>query len=128
MLPCVLHEAEDDDIIRTTLQNAGVKPEALGLKVVNQKRVDDKNGRLTYLLPYGPTDYLLTLTEPPAYFDFSSEKGGLDYNIVTLGHPIGLTTEYPVSSLGKYHIKVRKGRDSVMKSKLPHCELCRAGD
>ena len=59
---------------------------------------------------------LLSSTEPPAYFDFTSEKGGLDYTIVTLGHPIGLTTEYPASSLAKYHIKIRKGRDSVMKS------------
>ena len=32
--------AEDDDIIRTTLQQAGVKPEDLGLKIVNQKQVD----------------------------------------------------------------------------------------
>lgn len=60
----------------------------------------------------------MQILEAPAYFQFTSEKGGLDYNITTLGHPIGLTTEYPASSLRKYHIKLRKGRDSVMKSKL----------
>ncbi|KAK0737904.1 hypothetical protein B0T18DRAFT_473839 [Schizothecium vesticola] len=90
---------EDDDIIRTTLLNAGVEPEALGLEVVNQKRVDEKN-------------------EPKAYFSFTSERHGLDYTITTLGHPIGLTTEYPASSLAKYTIKLRKGRDAVMKKRI----------
>jgi hypothetical protein len=54
--------------------------------------------------------------EPPKYFQFESEKGGLDYRIVSLGHPISLKTEYPRSSLQKYEIKLRKGRDPVMKS------------
>ncbi|KAK1826617.1 hypothetical protein QBC39DRAFT_396522 [Podospora conica] len=90
---------KDDDIIRTTLENAGVNPEDLGIQVVNQKRVDEKN-------------------EPKAYFNFTSEKHGLDYTITTLGHPIGLTTEYPASSLAKYTIKLRKGRDAVMKKRI----------
>jgi hypothetical protein len=60
----------------------------------------------------------LLLPEPPAYFQFASSKGGLDYEVTTLGHPIGLTTEYSASSLKRYHIKLRKGRDSVMKSKF----------
>ncbi len=57
-------------------------------------------------------------SEVKSYFNFASEKGGLDYNITTLGHPIGLRTEYSKESLRKYHIKLRKGRDSIMKSKL----------
>lgn len=55
-------------------------------------------------------------TEPPKYFHFESENGGLDYRIASLGHPISLKTEYPKSSLRKYEIKLRKGRDPVMKS------------
>ncbi len=54
--------------------------------------------------------------EPPKYFQFESEKGGLDYKITSLGHPISLRTEYPKSSLRRYEIKLRKGRDTVMKS------------
>ncbi|KAK0649527.1 hypothetical protein B0T16DRAFT_410271 [Cercophora newfieldiana] len=90
---------KDDDIIRNTLHDANITAEDVGLEAVNLKRVNDKN-------------------EPPAYFQFTSAKGGLDYEITTLGHPIGLTTEYPASSLKKYHIKLRKGRDSVMKKRI----------
>ena len=54
--------------------------------------------------------------EPPKYFQFESESGGLDYKITSLGHPISLKTEYPTSSLRRYDIKLRKGRDTVMKS------------
>lgn len=79
-----------------------MEAETIGLQVVNERV---KEG------------------EPKAYFDFVSEKGSLDYNITTLGHPIGLTRQYPASSLQKYHIKLRKGRDSVMKSKSPTLPL-----
>ncbi|KAK4154099.1 hypothetical protein C8A00DRAFT_43079 [Chaetomidium leptoderma] len=54
----------------------------------------------------------------PKYFQFESEKGGLDYKITSLGHPISLRTEYPKSSLGRYEIKLRKGRDPVMKKRI----------
>jgi hypothetical protein len=40
----------------------------------------------------------------------------LDYRITSLGHPISLKREYPQSSLQRYEIKLRKGRDPVMKS------------
>ncbi|KAH8652829.1 hypothetical protein BGZ61DRAFT_374696, partial [Ilyonectria robusta] len=55
--------------------------------------------------------------KPPRYFSFESGKDGLDYTITSLGHPIGLKTEYPASSLKVYKIKLRKGRDPAMKIK-----------
>jgi hypothetical protein len=60
--------------------------------------------------------HLSVILEPAKYFQFESEKGGLDYRITSLGHPISLKTEYPKSLLGKYEIKLQKGRDRVMKS------------
>ena len=54
--------------------------------------------------------------EPKKYFQFEKERDGLDYRITSLGHPIGLKTTYPKSSLQKYEIKVRKGKDQMMKS------------
>ncbi|KAK4102422.1 hypothetical protein N658DRAFT_566013 [Parathielavia hyrcaniae] len=57
--------------------------------------------------------------ELPRYFGFdSTETGGLDYKITSLGHPISLKTKYPQSSLRKYDIKLRKGRDTVMKKRV----------
>ena len=49
------------------------------------------------------------------YFNFTSQI--IDYAITSLGHEVGLKTEYSKSSLMKYEIKLRKGRDKVMKSK-----------
>ncbi|KAL2193852.1 hypothetical protein P885DRAFT_71854 [Corynascus similis CBS 632.67] len=60
----------------------------------------------------------IVVYKPPKYFLFESEKGGLDYRITSLGHPIDLRTEYPKSSLGRYEIKLRKGRDRVMKKRI----------
>ena len=51
------------------------------------------------------------------YFDFQRVKGGLDYTITSLGHEVGVKTEYDASLLRKYVIKIRKGRDSAMKCK-----------
>lgn len=90
---------KDDEIIRNTLKSANVIAESLDLEVLNPKRVKENN-------------------EEPTYFKFVSEKGGLDYNITTLGHPVGLTTQYPASSLKKYDIKLRKGRDIVMRKRI----------
>ncbi|KAH7322660.1 hypothetical protein B0I35DRAFT_476590 [Stachybotrys elegans] len=95
---------KDDDAIRTLLRSVSkenVTPETLGLKVLNQAEVSrDKDPK------------------PPRYFSFESEKGGLDYTITSLGHPIGLKTEYPASSLKVYKIKLRKGRDPAMKKRI----------
>jgi hypothetical protein len=57
--------------------------------------------------------------ELPKYFHFENDKGGLDYRIASLGHPISLKQQYPKSSLQRYEIKLRKGRDPVMKSTYP---------
>jgi hypothetical protein len=53
----------------------------------------------------------------PRYFDFKS--GPIDYIITSLGHEIGLKTEYPRSFLKKYEIKLHKNKNKVMKSKSP---------
>jgi hypothetical protein len=52
------------------------------------------------------------------YFDFKS--GTIDYTITSLGHDIGLKTDYPKSSLKKYVIKLRKSENKVMKSESRH--------
>lgn len=51
----------------------------------------------------------------PKYFNFISQP--LDYLITSVGHEIGLTTEYPKSSLIKYEIKILKSKNAVTKSK-----------
>ncbi|EHK19422.1 uncharacterized protein TRIVIDRAFT_156612 [Trichoderma virens Gv29-8] len=52
------------------------------------------------------------------YFDFQTVKGGLDYTITSLGHEVGVKTEYDATTLKKYVIKIRKGRDSIMKPRI----------
>ncbi|KAH0493363.1 hypothetical protein TgHK011_000037 [Trichoderma gracile] len=52
------------------------------------------------------------------YFDFQRVKGGLDYTITSLGHEVGVKTEYDASLLRKYVIKIRKGGDSAMKARI----------
>ncbi|AEO68235.1 uncharacterized protein THITE_52270 [Thermothielavioides terrestris NRRL 8126] len=54
----------------------------------------------------------------PRYFNFESVKGGLDYRITSLGHPVSLKTKYASSSLQRYDIKLYKGRDTVMKKRI----------
>ena len=49
------------------------------------------------------------------YFNFNSQI--INYTITSLGHEVGLKTEYPKSSLKKYEIKLQKSKDKVMKSK-----------
>jgi len=52
------------------------------------------------------------------HFKFESIRGGLDYTVTSLGHEIGVKTRYSKTELRKYEIKIRKGRDFTMKSKL----------
>jgi hypothetical protein len=92
---------KDDEAIRSTLHKAGVDAADIGLTVVNKGKVEMEGS-----------------TEPPKYFHFESQKGGLDYQITSLGHSISLKTEYPKSALMKYEIKLRKGRDPVMKKRI----------
>lgn len=90
------------------------------LNVVNKSKVEAEGSTGTFLIFDGgerkhQADAVLD-PEPPKYFQFESQKGGLDYQVTSLGHSIDLKTEYPRSSLKKYEIKLRKGRDMVMKS------------
>ncbi|KAL2161808.1 hypothetical protein VTH06DRAFT_7592 [Thermothelomyces fergusii] len=88
---------KDDEVIRKTLDDAKLDPARIKLDVVNKARVEAKG-----------------CTEPPRYFRFETEKGGLDYKITSLGHQIDLRTKYPRSCLRKYEIKLQKGRDPAM--------------
>ncbi|KAI1398053.1 hypothetical protein F4819DRAFT_489908 [Hypoxylon fuscum] len=89
---------KDDDAIRDTLERADVDPSNIRLDIVNSKEA--KNDRHL----------------PPKYFSFVSQP--LDYVITSLGHEIGLKTEYPRSSLIKYEIKILKSRNKVMKKRV----------
>ncbi|KAI1411183.1 hypothetical protein F5Y13DRAFT_191456 [Hypoxylon sp. FL1857] len=89
---------KDDEVIRDTLERANIDASSIKLDVVNSKEMksDDKL--------------------PPKYFNFNSEP--LDYIITSLGHEVGLKTEYPSSSLIKYEIKIVKSRNKVMKKRI----------
>ncbi|KAI1136766.1 hypothetical protein F5Y05DRAFT_415017 [Hypoxylon sp. FL0543] len=89
---------KDDEVIQDTLERAKVDASKIKLDVVNSKEMkgDDKL--------------------PPKYFSFTSEP--LDYIITSLGHEVGLKTEYPSSSLIKYEIKILKSRNKVMKKRI----------
>ncbi|KAK4166926.1 hypothetical protein QBC43DRAFT_298111 [Cladorrhinum sp. PSN259] len=95
---------KDDDAIRTTLDKAKIKPESIGLKLLNPENPEPENES--------------ERKEPKRYFSFDGDKGGLDYKISSLGHEIGLKTEYPRKSLMKYDIKIRKGRDRAMRKRI----------
>lgn len=117
--------SEDDDAIRGTLGKAGVDAADIGLSVVNKSKVEAEGSTGTFSIRGGRArkhqpNAVLDL-EPPKYFQFESQKGGLDYQITSLGHSIDLKTEYPKSSLRKCEIKLRKGRDLVMKSTYIPC-------
>ncbi|KAI2463567.1 hypothetical protein F4781DRAFT_116380 [Annulohypoxylon bovei var. microspora] len=89
---------KDDEAIRDTLERANVDPSKIKLDVINSKEMkDDKN-------------------LPPKYFKFNSQP--LDYIITSLGHEVGLKTEYPSSSLIKYEIKILKSRNKVVKKRV----------
>ncbi|KAK4223686.1 hypothetical protein QBC38DRAFT_487197 [Podospora fimiseda] len=100
---------KDDDAIRTIMKSKAVEeakitPESIGLKLLNPEEPE-------------PADETKR-KEPKRYFLFDEDKGGLDYKITSLGHPIGLKTEYPLKSLAKYDIKIRKGRDGAMRKRI----------
>ncbi|KAI6092917.1 hypothetical protein F4821DRAFT_223542 [Hypoxylon rubiginosum] len=89
---------KDDEVIRDTLKEANVKASDINLDIVNLKEIDnDANA-------------------PPKYFSFDSQP--LDYLITSLGHEVGLKTEYPNSSLIKYQIKILKSRNKVVKKRV----------
>ncbi|KAL6856390.1 hypothetical protein J3F83DRAFT_764093 [Trichoderma novae-zelandiae] len=96
---------KDDDIIQKMMDSAHVTADELKLQLLNEKDVQaaeaDKKGPML-----------------KKYFDFQRVKGGLDYTVTSLGHEVGVKTEYDASLLRKYVIKIRKGRDSAMKSRV----------
>ncbi|KAL7809431.1 hypothetical protein V8C26DRAFT_431926 [Trichoderma gracile] len=96
---------EDEDMIQKTMDSAHVTAEELELKLLNEKDVEAAEANRK-----GP---ILR-----KYFDFQRVKGGLDYTITSLGHEVGVKTEYDASLLRKYVIKIRKGRDSAMKARI----------
>ena len=68
-------------------------------------------------IPFPPVVFWLTVFKvPEKYFSFKSDP--IDYTIKSLGHEIGLKTEYPKTSLMKYEIKMLKSRNKVMKSQF----------
>ncbi|KAI0013168.1 hypothetical protein F4779DRAFT_564274 [Xylariaceae sp. FL0662B] len=89
---------KDDEAIRDTLKRAKVDASNIHLEVVNAKERE--------------TDPSL----PERYFSFNSQP--LDYIITSLGHEVGLKTEYPSSCLMKYEIKMLKSKNSVMKKRI----------
>ncbi|KAI1101792.1 hypothetical protein F4804DRAFT_343724 [Jackrogersella minutella] len=89
---------KDDEVIRDTLQRANVDASKIKLDVVNAKEMQNDDNL------------------PPKYFNFHSQP--LDYIITSLGHEVGLKTEYPSSSLIKYEIKILKSRNKVMKKRV----------
>ncbi|RYP56267.1 hypothetical protein DL771_012054 [Monosporascus sp. 5C6A] len=93
---------KDDDAIRAIMRNTEVSAKQLGLKVVNLDEVEEAENRGREI--------------PKKYFDLKRLKGGLDYTVTSLGHEVGVQTEYEKTVLRKYVIKVRKGRDVAMKS------------
>ncbi|OCK93788.1 uncharacterized protein K441DRAFT_661164 [Cenococcum geophilum 1.58] len=89
---------KDEEAIRDILRDAKVKPSDINLDVVNTKE-REKDLKL-----------------PEKYFSFKSDP--IDYTIKSLGHEIGLKTEYPKTSLMKYEIKMLKSRNKVMKKHI----------
>ncbi|EXJ71712.1 uncharacterized protein A1O5_05520 [Cladophialophora psammophila CBS 110553] len=82
---------KDDDVIRNILESTGVSAKDKKLEVVNEK--ERRNH------PDVPEKY------------FSFKKDAIHYTVTSLGHEIGLKTEYPKSSLQRYEVKIRKNSD-----------------
>ncbi|EMR61371.1 hypothetical protein UCREL1_11704 [Eutypa lata UCREL1] len=89
---------KNDDAIRGILESANVDASKVGLKVVNSGEMkNDPSIR-------------------ERYFSFISQP--INYVITSLGHEVGLKTEYPKSSLVKYEIKMLKSKNKVMKKRI----------
>ncbi|KAM3070200.1 hypothetical protein ACMFMG_003762 [Clarireedia jacksonii] len=91
---------KNDDIIEKLLKSAGKEPEDFNLM---SKRSEPTN-----------------LESPSAehkvkYITFSRDTA--DYTVNSVGHPIGLRTQYDKSELLKYEIHIRKPRDPLLKAR-----------
>ncbi|EHK18456.1 uncharacterized protein TRIVIDRAFT_158843 [Trichoderma virens Gv29-8] len=52
------------------------------------------------------------------YYSLNTEKDGSKHTIVSLGHPINLSTKYPKSKLKKYTIVLHKGHTPAMQKEI----------
>ncbi|KAH8812520.1 hypothetical protein F5884DRAFT_312235 [Xylogone sp. PMI_703] len=87
---------KEDDAIRSILEKTRIQAEKIGLKIINEAEIKNK--------------------KPEKYFSF--ESGSIDYKIVSLGHEIGMKTEYPKTSLKRYEIKLQKPSDKIAKKRI----------
>lgn len=110
----LMERAENDDAIRDILERGKVKASDIGLDVVNAKEI--KNDPSSKWIPIKYATYTIThnCKVGERHFRFVSQP--INYVITSLGHEVGLKTEYPHSSLIKYEIKMLKSKNRVMKS------------
>lgn len=90
---------KDNDSVRSTLERAGNSTTEIDKYVVNQEALVNRKVK-------------------KSYFSFEDDKGGLNYQILGLGHPVGLNTNYDPGSLKQYKIKIRKSSDSVARKRI----------
>ncbi|RYP12679.1 hypothetical protein DL765_007218 [Monosporascus sp. GIB2] len=100
----VIYKAEDDDVIRAVMRDTEVSAKQLGLEVVNPDEVKEGKAKGRNI--------------PEKYFGFTSLTGGLDYTITSLGHEVGVQTQYEKTVLRKYVIKLRRIRRGVSQHDL----------
>ncbi|RYP00696.1 hypothetical protein DL764_006434 [Monosporascus ibericus] len=87
---------KDNDSVRSTLERAELGTTEY---VVNKEALKDESIQ-------------------KSYFSFEDDKGGLNYQIIGLGHPVGLNTNYDPRSLKQYKIKIRRSSDLVSRKKI----------
>ncbi|QYS99801.1 hypothetical protein H0G86_006917 [Trichoderma simmonsii] len=90
---------KDDEIIRQLLKKAGLRPEdkPIQLECINDKEEKEALRK---------------------YYSLTTEKDGSKHTIVSLGHPINLSTKYPKSKLKKYTIVLHKGHTPAMQKEI----------
>ncbi|RYP62038.1 hypothetical protein DL770_009650 [Monosporascus sp. CRB-9-2] len=87
---------KDNHSVRSTLERAGKNTTEY---VINKEALEDENIQ-------------------KSYFSFEDEKGGLNYQILGVGHPVGLNTNYDPESLKQYKIKIRRSSDFVSRKPI----------
>ncbi|KAG4443330.1 hypothetical protein IFR05_001199 [Cadophora sp. M221] len=98
--PSLIYELEDDDHIE---------------KILNLSGVEFENIHLTSKSPEPTSTATTTPEKKVKYTTFASDT--VDYVVNSIGHPIGLKTQYDSSSLKQYTIKLRKPQDALLKRK-----------
>ncbi|RYO76043.1 hypothetical protein DL766_002578 [Monosporascus sp. MC13-8B] len=87
---------KDNDSVRSTLERAGKDTTEY---VVNR-------------------DALVNENIQKSYYSFEDDKSSLNYEILGLGHPVGINTNYDPGSLKQYKIKIRKSSDLVARKRI----------